>query len=246
VQLHQIEGYIQAVYLVEYQHSLMLLDGCCRADVESIKSFITDELNRPLTDLSLIVVTHMHPDHAGAAAKLREETGCKIAGANITGHWYQGIIGRLMHLADIAATQWVAKKRHKEKALVWYPAKLSLDIKLDDEELLPNFPEWQVLFTQGHTDRDLSLRHLPSNKIYVADLFVKFKQRLSPPIPVFYPKRYQRSLEKIKALSPKAIWLAHDGELAVSDQQFDELIKLAPKKVLTHWKVLKFKLLKFR
>lgn len=242
--LHQIDGYIQSIYLVEYEHGLLLLDGCCRADVDIVTRFITENLNRPITDLSLIVVTHMHPDHAGAAAKLRQLSGCKVAGANVSGHWYQGVKGRMMHLADIAATQWVAKKQHREKKLVWYPAKLKLDIKLNDEQKLLGFEEWQALFTQGHTDRDISLRHLPSNKIYIADLFVRIRKKLSPPIPIFYPKRYRRSLEKIKALKPNAIWLAHHGELEVSDKEFEQLIKLAPKEVLTHWKVLNFKLLK--
>jgi len=67
MKLHQIQGYIQSIYLAEYPHKLLLLDGACRADVETISYFITGSLKRPLSHLKLVVSTHMHPDHAGAA-----------------------------------------------------------------------------------------------------------------------------------------------------------------------------------
>ena len=118
MKLHQLNGYIQTIYLVEYPHGLMLLDGCSRADVSLISSFITDTLKRPVTDLKVIIVTHMHPDHAGAAAALRKITGSKIIAADVDTQWYAGISGRLMHLTDIILAHWVAgrigKKRRRD------------------------------------------------------------------------------------------------------------------------------------
>ena len=64
MQLRAIAGYIENIYLVEDQAGLMLLDGCSRADVETVCHYIRDEIGLPLTALKLIVVTHMHPDHA--------------------------------------------------------------------------------------------------------------------------------------------------------------------------------------
>jgi len=99
--MHQLAGYIQSVYLVEYSHGLLLLDGCCRADIPMLQRFINDTLQRPISDLKLVVVTHMHPDHAGAAHKLREVSGCKIATMAASKQWYRGLSGRLLHLTDI-------------------------------------------------------------------------------------------------------------------------------------------------
>jgi hypothetical protein len=70
IKLHKLDGYIQTILLAEYTDKLLLLDGCSRADVSLIKHFITDTLQRPLTELQLVVVTHMPPAHAGAAHKL--------------------------------------------------------------------------------------------------------------------------------------------------------------------------------
>jgi glyoxylase-like metal-dependent hydrolase (beta-lactamase superfamily II) len=244
MKLHQIEGYIQSIYLVEYSEKLLLLDGCCRADVETIKTFITEELQRPFSDLKLIVVTHMHPDHAGAAHVLRKKTGCKIATANVSGHWYTGVDGLLMHFTDMALTRWVAKRKNKSAKKLWYSSKLKPDIKINDGEVLPGFAEWQVIYTQGHTDRDISLLHQPSQLIYVADLMVEVKGRLIPPFPIFYPNRYKSSLTKINNLQPKSILLAHGGEVQLSDDDYQHLLSKAPDLPLTHWRSIKTKLRK--
>ena len=244
MKIHHIEGYIQSIYLIEYPDRLMLLDGCSRADIRMLADFITIKLQRSLSDLKLVVVTHMHPDHAGAAEKLRLITGCKIATANIDGHWYKGFDGVLMHLTDILLAKYVAKRMGKPAKLVWYSRKLKADILLDDEQTIPGFDEWQVIYTQGHTDRDISLKHTPSNKIYVADLMVNVKGHYISPFPIFYPNRYKASLNKIEALQPDSILLAHGGEVALSHEQYMHLAASAPETPATHWRSVKTKLQK--
>ncbi|KGJ97360.1 MBL fold metallo-hydrolase [Colwellia psychrerythraea] len=244
MKLHHLDGHIQTILLAEYPDRLLLLDGCCRSDISLLKHFITDSLQRPFNDLTLVVVTHMHPDHAGAANKLRKITGCKIATANVNGQWYSGLDGRLMHLTDMFLTKWVAKRMKRPRRKIWYSSQLIADYKLDDGESLPGFPEWIVLSTQGHTDRDLSLHHLPSNKVYVADLMVKVRNKFIPPFPIFYPNRYRASLHKIIALQPDSIILAHGGEVNLSVKDYQQLLQLAPKIPRTHWRSVKAKLLK--
>ena len=241
MKLHHINGYIQSIYLVEYRYGLLLLDGCCRADIPILLNFISTQLNRPTKDLKLVVVTHMHPDHAGAAHRLRKLTGCAIAAANVPGHWYQGVDGALMHWTDLLLAGWVARRMNKPRTNLWYDAKLKPDYLLDDQELLPGFPEWQALATQGHTDRDLSLYHPNSGKIYVADLMVKVKGRYIPPFPVFYPKRYRHSIEKVIELSPTRLLLAHGGEISPCPEDYQHLLDKAPTTPVTHWRSVKTK-----
>jgi glyoxylase-like metal-dependent hydrolase (beta-lactamase superfamily II) len=244
MKLHHIDGHIQTILLVEYPDKLLLLDGCCRSDIAKLKHFITRMLKRPLNDLALIVVTHMHPDHAGAANKLRRLTGCKIATANVSGQWYSGLDGRLMHLTDILLAKWVAKRMKKPHNNMWYSSQLIADYKLDDGDALPGFSEWIALSTQGHTDRDLSLHHMPSNKVYIADLIVKVRDKYIPPFPIFYPNRYRASLHKIMALEAETIILAHGGEVSLTGNDYQELLKMAPKIPRTHWRTVKMTLLK--
>ena len=242
MKLHHIDGHIQTILLAEYPDKLLLLDGCCRSDVAMLKLFITQTLQRPFSDLTLVVVTHMHPDHAGAANKLRKITGCKIVTANVSGQWYSGVEGRLMHLTDMFLARWVAKRMKKPRLNFWYSSQLKADYKLNDGEQLPGFSDWVALATQGHTDRDLSLHHLPSNKVYVADLMVKVKNKYIPPFPIFHPNRYRASLHKIIALKPQSIILAHGGEVNLTEHDYQNLLKLAPTIPKTHWRAVKEKL----
>ncbi|WP_298771511.1 MBL fold metallo-hydrolase [uncultured Shewanella sp.] len=244
MQLHPIAGYIQTIYLVEYSDKLLLLDGCSRADIPLLKHYIGVKLRRHLQDLKLVVVTHMHPDHAGAAHKLRDITGCKIAAANVSGQWYSGLDGKLMHLTDILLTLWVAKKMKKPRRNIYYSAQLKADYYLDDGDLLPGFDDWQALYTQGHTDRDISLYHASTGRLYVADLLVKVKSKFIPPYPIFYPNRYRDSLQKVQALDPSIVALAHGGEVQLTEKDYQSLLQRAPTIPMTHWRSVKAKLKK--
>lgn len=242
--LYEFEGYIQSIYLVAYPHGILLLDGACRADVPVICDFIENKLNRPISDLKLVVCTHMHPDHAGAAAKLKQLTGCTIASGVANTHWYAGIDGILMYLTDMALARWVAGRKGKKTENLWYPRKLVPDIFLQDGQSLPGFEDWQVISTRGHTDRDISLFHRATNKIYVADLVVIVKGKYAPPFPVFHPNQYKSSLQKVSDLNVDKVILAHGGEREIRPEQWQELINKAPDKPATHWRSVKSKLMK--
>ena len=229
MKVHQLSGYIQSIYLVEYRHGLLLLDGCCRADVKRISEFFALQLNRPLTDLKTVVVTHMHPDHAGAAQKLRKLSGCLIVSADKVGHWYQGLNGMLMHWIDVMLTLYVGNRMKKGIKNVMYSRKLRPDFKVNDGDKVPHFPEWSIVETPGHTDRDLSVLHDGKNWIYVADLIIKIRTGLIAPFPVFHPNQYRNSLTKINQLAADKIMLAHGGVISMQDADFDQLIKHAPK-----------------
>ncbi|QOL25339.1 MBL fold metallo-hydrolase [Thalassotalea sp. LPB0316] len=244
MKLHLLDGYIQQIYLVEEAQQLMLLDGCCRADVDTVTNYITNTLKLPLASLKNVVVTHMHPDHAGAASELRKVTGCKLIGANVDGHWYQGIDGFFMYLTDMALARWVGKRIGKGKQKILYPRHLSFDIKLNDGDVIPGFEDWQVLFSQGHTDRDLSVMHLPTKQIYIADLLVAVKGNYIPPFPIFYPNRYRNSIARLAQLDVNHVLLAHGGKQPKSALDFNLIEELSPSVPQTHWRSVKNKLFK--
>ena len=241
MQIHHLDGYIQSIYLVEYEHGLLLLDGCCRADIETLQQFIENELGRCMGDLKLVVVTHMHPDHAGAAQYLRKRFGCKIASANKQHQWYRGVVGMIMHLTDIVLASWVASRLGKQRRNLWYPASLQPDYVVNDGDALPVFEQWQVIETPGHTDRDLSLLHVETKRIYVADLIVKVKKRFIPPFPVFHPNKYHNSIGRLMEIRPKSVMLAHGGEVQLLESDYQFLFDRAPEVPKTHWRATKGK-----
>ena len=238
----RLDGYIQSTYLAVYPHKLLLLDGCCLADVPLVLSYIQTTLQRPISDLKVVVVTHMHPDHAGGADKLRAATGCLIVSAAKTEQWYAGIGGQLMHLIDIGLAHYVANRQNKPFKKLWYPAHLHPDVTVNDGDSIPEFDDWQVLETPGHTDRDLSLFHLHTRQVYTADLIIKLRHKFVAPFPIYDPKAYISSLQKIKDLKPSNVMMAHGRELAIDAETFDMLIIQAPKQPCTVKDTIKHKL----
>ena len=90
MKIHEINGYIQSIYLAEYKDKLLLLDGCCRSDVAVVVDYIENTLNKPLTQLKLVVVTHLHPDHAGGAMVFRNRYKIPICSWDVGRPWYRG------------------------------------------------------------------------------------------------------------------------------------------------------------
>lgn len=242
MKIHALDGYIQKIYLVEYEEKLMLLDGASRADISYLKHFITHELQRPFNDLAAVVVTHMHPDHAGAAHKLRTLTGCKIVSAQREHHWYRGASGFIMHLTDIMLARWVARRKNKPRRNLWYSRKLDADVMLSDGQAIPGFDDWIVLETPGHTDRDLSLHHQEKGILYVADLMVEVKKHLISPFPIFHPNKYRASIKRIYNLQPKVLLVAHGGQVEFTESVYQHLLNTAPRTPTTHWRATKIKL----
>jgi glyoxylase-like metal-dependent hydrolase (beta-lactamase superfamily II) len=228
MKIHVLKGFIQNIFLVEYPDKCMLLDGCSRADFSTLSDFFAKELERPLSDLKVVVVTHMHPDHAGCAHFLRSKTGCNIISCHHEKQWYQGLSGRFAHIIDIILALWVAGKMNRPKKNIWYHPHLHPDFTLTDQQTIPGFEDWQVFETPGHTDRDLSVMHMPSKRIYVADLIVKVKNKLSPPFPIYIPELYKKSLLRLQALQPNSVMMAHVAELSLSDDDYQRLLSQAP------------------
>ena len=223
-----VEGYIQTTYMAVYPEKLLLLDSGCRCDVDKILAYITDTLKRPVEQLKTVMVTHMHPDHAGGAKLLQHKTGCQIVTAMSDKPWYHGIWGRVAHLNDLGLTYYVASRQGKSITNVWYNPILKADINVQDGDRVPNFEDWIVLETPGHTDRDLSLWHPQSRQAYTADLILLIKNKFVSPYLITLPDAYRASLNKVKALQPTMLLLAHGKRAEISDEDFERLIKWTP------------------
>ncbi|WP_137165433.1 MBL fold metallo-hydrolase [Salinimonas lutimaris] len=244
MQIHTLKGYIQHIFLVREGDRLLLLDGCGRADIPMVCQFIEHTLQLPLSALKLIVVTHMHPDHAGGAHRLRALSGAQIASHPKASAWYAGLSGRIAHAVDVALMYWVAKRLGKPRKNGWYSPILKPDLILEDEQRLPGFSDWQVLYTPGHTDHDLSLRHVPGGEMYVADLLVQVKGQLRPPYPICHPNQYRRSLQRVAALPVASLLMAHVPTRPMASIPFEQIISDAPVLPKNHWYATKDRLVR--
>jgi glyoxylase-like metal-dependent hydrolase (beta-lactamase superfamily II) len=143
--IHEIQGHIESMYLIEYPSGLLLLDGGCRCDVDVVCSYVRS-LGRQPNDIRVVVVTHMHPDHAGGAEIYRQRFGAQLVTGRGVEEWYAGLEGSVQHLIDIVLAYWVASRMKKPLRWLWYPKRIRFDFPTGRYSVHPVTPERIFLF----------------------------------------------------------------------------------------------------
>ncbi|MGE5372678.1 MAG: MBL fold metallo-hydrolase [Solirubrobacterales bacterium] len=215
--LHRIDGYICNIYLVEYPDRLLLFDSGSINDIPRIESACA-AIGRHPSEIGLVMVSHMHPDHAGGAVALRKKYGLPVAAFREVDRWYAGVGGWLQHKLDSLMAQSVAlrSKRHLRKIL--YERIIRPDYKLSDGDTLPGFPDWRALHVPGHTLHDIALYHESSQTLYSADCVLEVNGKLQLPLPVMFPDRMRLSYDRLAALNPKTLLLGHGDPIDMAER----------------------------
>ncbi|MEA3451642.1 MAG: MBL fold metallo-hydrolase [Bacteroidota bacterium] len=224
--IHSIRGFIETIFLVEYNEKLLLLDGGAKPDVEIIENFILQKLNRPMSDLKLIISTHMHPDHAGAATFLRKKHNIPIAAHTEADEWYSGFRGFIQQKFDIFLASYVVRKKNNTKKDFKYPRKINADYLLKDGDLLPFFNDWKIIHAPGHTSHMFVVYNQSEKTLYAADVLLVVNKKCKLPFPVELKVLGEQTLLKLSKLEIKTLLLAHGGkrENINTKQKFLDLI----------------------
>jgi len=164
-------------------------------------------------DVRDILVTHIHLDHSGAAgALLRDE----MPDAHV---WVHPV--GLPHLVDPSRLVRSATRLYGEMMeTLWgevTPVPSSRAIALEDGgrlELAGHAVE--TLFTPGHAAHHVAVRHLATDAVFTGDVAgvrVPGADVINPPAvpPEFDPEAWTRSIDRLLALEPSALLLAHFG-----------------------------------
>lgn len=237
------------MYLIEYPDKLLLFDSGCKADVDKVEKFVTQTLHRPITDLKLVVVSHPHPDHLGGAATFQKKWNIPIATNLETTRWYTGFHGRVNYLVDVLLTYYVGHRLKQSKRVdLFFQATIKPEHLISEGSRLPGFEDWQVLSTPGHTPMDMCFYHAETETIYVADMFIKKRDKFIRPYPIYLPQDYRSSLGRVLKLPIKNFLLAHYGIVQLTEEGrlgLQGLIDATPKTPRTHRRSLHKVLLKF-
>ncbi len=228
MKIHRIKGYINTLFIAEYRDSLLLLDGGSPADVPVIEKFCIEELKRQPSDIILSIVTHMHPDHSGAAPILRKKYGTKIAAYKNIDQWYSGPTGWFQHILDCLMAQLVAFRQKTKIRKVFSRRITRPDYLLNDMDTLPFFPEWRAIYTPGHTNHDIAIYHEKEKILYCGDSIIEVRGRYYLPLPVIFRKKMKDSYRKLGELGAERILIPH-GESIDSENSreiFDRMERL--------------------
>ena len=234
--IHEIRGYIQSMYLVEYTDKLLLLDSGTKLDVKLVREFIEKDLQREFSDLKLVLISHAHPDHSGGAAYF-QKLGIAIAGPHNINDWYKGLSGLITYNVDIFLLYMVwskVKTKASRFQSVYFPRHLKLDYKLYDLDKIPGFEDWQALHTDGHTESDLSFYNGDNKFIYNADNIVRNRKGFLSPYPVVFPEKYRDSLRRYLKMQIQFFAIAHYGIHQISKDEIHKVMDKSGDKPRRH------------
>lgn len=201
-------------YLLMGDHAV-LVDTGAPGDQDRIMAALAREGVQP-RDISLILLTHGHGDHAGSAKALRELTGAPIA----------------LHAADVdmvrmgrnrpfVTTRWTARviKPFVDKPFDPFEP----DVVLADQASLADFGvDGRVIRTPGHTSGSVSV--LAGDEAIIGDVMMGGHlggeiQATLPRVHYFAEdvRAVQHSIAQLIKLAPRRLYVGHGGPLALAD-----------------------------
>ena len=199
------------------EDELILIDTGLKGSQSRIERLLK-ELDRSPREITQIILTHCHVDHAGSLAALRELSGAKV----------------VVHRAD---ADYLSKEapypKPKVKPLSWMYAAFMLplfncpaitaDTLLDDGSELKALGGLKVIHTPGHTPGHIAL-YSPERKIlFAGDALRLSRGKLKLPYRMFTDNWDQArgSLDRLRGLQVDTICLSHGGAVTI-----DALAKL--------------------
>jgi len=145
------------VYMIYGSNGICLIDTGVAPAAETIFDYIRST-DRKVTDISLIIQTHSHPDHIGASRTIKGETSCKVA----------------VHPAERA---WIedVKRQARERPVPGFDSlvagSLAVNRLLEDGEVfdLGCGLKLKVFHTPGHSKGSISILLLGFMTLFTGD-----------------------------------------------------------------------------
>ncbi len=171
------------VYLVAAGSSWTLVDAGWAADGPAIRQAAAGLFGVGRNPAS-ILVTHVHPDHAGAAQELAHAWACPVLVPPAELAVACGSFEAMTAVAGPLDTYLIlpimrAMGRRRREALIARSSLTDVAQPLDDAEPIPGLPGWQAIPTPGHTAGHLSFFR-PSDRVLISGDSVLTLQVNSP------------------------------------------------------------------
>jgi glyoxylase-like metal-dependent hydrolase (beta-lactamase superfamily II) len=153
--------YVNAYLLVEPSGELTLVDAGLKGAPKKILAAIS-ALGKKPSDVTRIVLTHAHPDHAGGLKRMHEETGARVM--------CHGVDAPFARAGKAPPRD---QRRFAARILGMLPGNsfppCEIDEEIADGQLLDIAGGLRVVHTPGHSPGHVSLLHESSGVLIVGD-----------------------------------------------------------------------------
>lgn len=145
------------VYLIYGTQGVCLIDTGVASAEQAIFDYLRST-GRKVSDISLIIQTHAHPDHIGASRTIKGETACAVAAHPAEKAWIENV-------------QLQARERPVTDFDTLVAGSLAVNRLLEDGEVfdLGCGLKLKVLYTPGHSRGSLSILLLGYNVLFSGD-----------------------------------------------------------------------------
>jgi glyoxylase-like metal-dependent hydrolase (beta-lactamase superfamily II) len=193
-----------------------LLIDTCYPDTYPRFLKILKQLNISFGEILYLLLTHHHEDHAGFAAQLAEDTGCRIiAHEKALKHLALGMSADTMKPLNRRTRAAYSAISLVQKVAGYSPVKLSVnDIVIfgDNDTLLKELGiDGEILETPGHTGDSISVL-LSDGSLFAGDAAMNFLKPCGLKYRPIYAENYEeveQSWKKLKARGARTVYPAH-------------------------------------
>jgi hydroxyacylglutathione hydrolase len=191
-------------YLVNDEEHCFVIDPGSVLNTQLTLYYLQQFLHRSPSDIDLIVLTHLHPDHTAGVEALRKACNAPVAASSLAKQLVQSWMddNRQEIRSKLGMSHFVGHMLSQRPLpgslhhLDLFPPRYEqqvqmVDIWLEDVAGLPNHINWRVIASPGHTPESLCLYNPFSYELVCGDTVVT----LEGGIALVHGSTNQRSLE---------------------------------------------------
>lgn len=202
--VHAIPGIRPSrVYLIE-DGDLTLIDAGMPWSAKPVFRYI-ERIGRRPSEISRILMTHSHPDHAGGASRIRSVSGAQVAAHRHDTRRHRSGGRSLDRMGALNAAN----------APLPFLRRTPVERLIDEGDIIPVAGGVRVIHTPGHTPGSVCFLLQEKSLLFSGDTIFsdgRFVSR-SLPFPGYAAAQYRQSLERLAAMSFDLLCGGHGAPL---------------------------------